>query len=509
MCLGANASGPQQPIMQPLAFIVTLLQLLQFANAFYLKLGDKVQRGKDEHGDNLVQSQTLNFQLQAALPKCWSEHKPKFNLYTRGSEEGHDLSHLVLLVHGFYSRPSVWSNELAEVILAEEGRREVGVVTVDWEESSRWLSFPWGLPWKDYSRAVANTRCIAEVTAVMVNQVAPSASLHCVGHSLGAHICGFTSNRLEQDKGRKMERITGLDPAGIDWTTRLVGIMEVQPMEILPPVDTRLDASDGILVDIIHTDGNFAGTMEPMGHVDFYVGRSEDTLGSSQKGCGCKDNCDHARSFKMFIESVKKPLSPTKMLSCEGPRGFSLHNCEVMKEEVRMGYFYKGDGARGVVGVLVESDGVEAGCLVVEEEDWDEDWDDEEWEDEPSEEYQYSDESQSIENEEYPIHDATSKEDNSLKTHEAELIPLLSIVREIQKGGDALQDESKSEVYEESSSHLSDWPWQTKQTEVADCNLTCLALLAASICFFLLCLLTCTYLAIRTYMILLPTKDTC
>ena len=247
-------------------------------------------------------------------------------------------------------------------------------------------------PWSDYSKAVANTHCLANVTAQMLAaQTNPSTSFHCIGHSLGAHVCGFFANGLQKAGRQKVKRISGLDPAGIDWTTERVGLMKAEPMaEPLHP-DSRLDASDADLVDVIHTDGNFAGTMQPLGDVDFYVGRTEASLGSSQRGCGCKDNCDHAASFKIFTESVRQPIEAAKVVHCSGPSlNFTLEGCkEFSRRGTTMGYFYdRNEGAVGVVGILRESTSAEMPCVdsnAAEEEaeewkDWDdwEDWDDDE-----------------------------------------------------------------------------------------------------------------------------------
>ena len=183
-----------------------------------------------------------------------------------------------------------------------------------------------------------------------------------------------------------MKRISGLDPAGIHWTTERVGLMTVEPMAQPLHPDLRLDASDADLVDVIHTDGNFAGTMEPLGDVDFYVGRTEASLGSSQAGCGCKDNCDHAASFKLFTESVIQPIEATKVVHCSGPSlNFTLERCkEASRGGTTMGYFYdRNERVVGVVGVLRESTSAEMPCTdgnaaEEEEEEW-KDWDD--WED--------------------------------------------------------------------------------------------------------------------------------
>ena len=223
----------------------------------------------------------------------------------------------------------------------------------------------------------------------MVVQAKPSASFHCIGHSLGAHVCGFFANRMEKGgrHRRRVDRISGLDPAGIDWTTSRFGLMKVKPMAQPLPLDSRLDASDANLVDVIHTDGNFAGTMHPLGHVDFYVGRTEASLGSSQRGCGCTDNCDHAAAFKIFTESVMRPIAATKVVKCAAPSlNFTLEGCkgESVRSGTTMGYFFdKNEDTLGVVGVLQESTSVEMPCVGDkhsndEEEDW-QDWD--EWED--------------------------------------------------------------------------------------------------------------------------------
>ena len=218
-------------------------------------------------------------------------------------------------------------------------------------------------------------------------QTKPSTNFHCIGHSLGAHVCGFFANRMQKAGRKKMKRISGLDPAGIDWTTERIGLMEVKPMDRPLPPDSRLDASDADLVDVIHTDGNFAGTMEPLGDVDFYVGRTEASLGSAQRGCGCKDNCDHAASFKIFTESVRQPIQASKVVQCSRPSlNFTLEGCkEASRGGTTMGYFYdRNEGPLGIVGVLRESTTAEMACADAsnaageEEEEWT-DWDD--WED--------------------------------------------------------------------------------------------------------------------------------
>ena len=303
-------------------------------------------------------------------PECWSDINPRFLLFTKGPEELSSLTHVAVLLHGFRSGTE-WAEEMAEVVVQEDrGRKRMGAVVVDWREGSGCASFPWG--WQTcYTLAVANTRCVAEATSLLLQQEElPLPSVHCIGHSLGAHACGFLANHLKATQGAVVERISGLDPAGIDWTTRLVPntLLEVEPMETPLLEEDRLDASDAALVDIYHTDGDFAGTMLPMGHVDFYVGRSMNQLGASQQGCGCDNNCDHSSADRMFLESMRKPLTVSKMLRCQCTTSSTLGNCTATRQRELAGYFYrKEDGLRGAVGVLMESDAVEDSCMGVKE----------------------------------------------------------------------------------------------------------------------------------------------
>lgn len=78
------------------------------------------------------------------------------------------------------------------------------LISVDWE---RLTNYPC------YLSSISNTKLVAQCTAQLYSYLTFLGSkiedITCVGHSLGAHICGMMSNHLSH----KQHRIIGLDPA--------------------------------------------------------------------------------------------------------------------------------------------------------------------------------------------------------------------------------------------------------------------------------------------------------
>ena len=77
---------------------------------------------------------------------------------------------------------------------------------------------------------------------------------HCIGHSLGAHICGLTGKILnDQSTVPKWDRISGLDPAGPLFFND-ASFLEIHCAECTQA--SRLNGTDAGIVDVIHTDGD-------------------------------------------------------------------------------------------------------------------------------------------------------------------------------------------------------------------------------------------------------------
>lgn len=68
--------------------------------------------------------------------------------------------------------------------------------------------------------------------------------------------------------GKKVARITALDPAGPSF--------ENAEMDVA----LRLNSEDARFVDVVHTDVQYYGFTGPLGDVDFYV-----NAGKHQPGC--------------------------------------------------------------------------------------------------------------------------------------------------------------------------------------------------------------------------------
>ncbi|CAF3256548.1 unnamed protein product [Rotaria socialis] len=154
-----------------------------------------------------------------------------------------------IFIHGFLdgsNRP--WWVDMKNAILAAE---DVNVIMTDWSKGN-------GFP---YEKASTNTQVVGAEIALLVKYMieehgAKAADFHIIGHSLGGQTAGYAGERIPG-----LGRITGLDPAG--------------PYFEKTGPKVRLDSTDALFVDVIHTDGSHnlllgLGSLERMGHVDFF-----------------------------------------------------------------------------------------------------------------------------------------------------------------------------------------------------------------------------------------------
>ncbi|KAG8186239.1 hypothetical protein JTE90_008765 [Oedothorax gibbosus] len=200
---------------------------------------------------------------------------------------------------------------------------DYNVIVVDWTSLN-------SLP---YSKAVANTRVVGAKLAKLINFIinntgTTAASFHIVGHSLGAHIAGYAGERIDG-----LSRITGLDPAGPYFRDPLV----------------RLNATDALFVDVIHTDGGgylLTGLSinEPIGHLNFYPngGRLQPGCVNILSGQGFLEAifnfsfshfqdvfgaCDHGRANDYYLESINNYECKFLAVQCSNYNDFEAGLC--------------------------------------------------------------------------------------------------------------------------------------------------------------------------------------
>ncbi|KAM9476809.1 pancreatic triacylglycerol lipase-like [Clarias gariepinus] len=214
------------------------------------------------------------------------------------------------ITHGFIDKGDEnWLLDMCKLILSVE---DINCICLDWKSGSRTL----------YTQAANNIRVLGAQVAYMISifkesfQQSPE-NVHIIGHSLGSHLAAEAGRRTPG-----LGRITGLDPA--------------EPYFQGCPTLVRLDPSDALFVDVIHSDAlpmipylGF-GMSQAVGHLDFYPNGGE-----SMPGCekniisqivdidgiweGTRDfvACNHLRSYKYYSDSILNP---------EGFLGYSCTN---------------------------------------------------------------------------------------------------------------------------------------------------------------------------------------
>ncbi|CAG9760469.1 unnamed protein product [Ceutorhynchus assimilis] len=157
-----------------------------------------------------------------------------------------------------------------------------------------------------YRAAVNNLRAVARCTGEFLTGLRtaglPTDKITCVGHSLGAHICGLISQYVLF----RLHRIVALDPA--------------RPM-ILNQV--KLTSGDAAAVHVLHTNAGHYGEGGRNGHVDFCING-----GRIQPYCENKNIdaqlCSHIWAICYMAESLvptlQKKAEPCARRCPSGPR---------------------------------------------------------------------------------------------------------------------------------------------------------------------------------------------
>ncbi|XP_048407112.1 pancreatic lipase-related protein 2-like [Stegostoma tigrinum] len=223
------------------------------------------------------------------------------------------------VIHGYIDKgEESWLSDMCKAMFEVE---DVNCICVDWVRGSRTL----------YDQAANNIRVVGAEMAYLIDVLEKTfnysrSETHIIGHSLGSHAAGETGRRIPG-----IRRITGLDPA--------------KPFFKNTPIEVRLDISDAIFVDIIHTNGaplvpylGF-GLIEPIGHLDFYPNGGELMPGCDKnivstiidingiwEGTRNFAACSHLRSYKYYTESIRTKNGFIG-IPCNSYDDFTAGNC--------------------------------------------------------------------------------------------------------------------------------------------------------------------------------------
>ncbi|KAE8589466.1 hypothetical protein XENTR_v10017573 [Xenopus tropicalis] len=204
------------------------------------------------------------------------------------------------IIHGFIDEGEEnWLVNMCKAMLKVE---DVNCFCTDWSGGSRTI----------YTQAANNIRVVGAELAYFIGYLSskmkyPLSNVHIIGHSLGSHTAGEVGKRMPG-----IGRITGLDPAG--------------PYFQNTPIEVRLDPTDAVFVDAIHTDTDPLipkmgyGMSQSVAHMDFFPNGGENMPGCSKPILaklldidglweGSKDifACNHLRSYKYYTESISSP----------------------------------------------------------------------------------------------------------------------------------------------------------------------------------------------------------
>ncbi|OXA44628.1 endothelial lipase [Folsomia candida] len=199
----------------------------------------------------------------------------------------------VINLHGFVSPMSyIFSEKL--IIPITESKIVDNFIIVDWSKLSGKVLFPPDIP-LEYLAAIKNIKTTADritnfIAWLTYNNYLNLDRIHIIGHSLGAHLAGRIGTEIQLIMGgRKLPRITGLDPAGPLYDS---------------PSEWKIDKNDAYFVDVYHTNAGLAGDSSLDGHADFMLNG-----GHFQPGCDIIsefDGCSHTFANYWFAATFRK-----------------------------------------------------------------------------------------------------------------------------------------------------------------------------------------------------------
>lgn len=230
------------------------------------------------------------------------------------------------IVHSSFDGPDSgqWMKDMKNRFLQIE---KCNIIIVDWSKSAA-LSMT--------DQRLTNIRMVGNQMAKVIEDLieiknATANDVHIVVHSFASFAADVVGRKV-----KNLGRISGLDPGGPNFDAL--------------PTNMRLDKSDALFVDIIHTDSANSsslmslygrGTMMSLGHMDFYPNGGFDQPGCAYQrfedlvtrpiGEGIRRfvACNHYRSIDYYIDSITPAANLCSLLAypCDNYTDFLEGKC--------------------------------------------------------------------------------------------------------------------------------------------------------------------------------------
>eukprot|EP00918_Siedleckia_nematoides_P026190 GHVU01056481.1.p1 GENE.GHVU01056481.1~~GHVU01056481.1.p1 ORF type:complete len:322 (-),score=24.49 GHVU01056481.1:46-1011(-) len=226
----------------------------------------------------------------------------------------------VFMMHGWQEDGQVW-DQTKDVALQYN---DWNVIVAHWQRGAEHL---------DYWLSAANTRMVGGCAAALAqrlvsNNGAALSRMHCLGLSLGGQVCGFYGKSTNGNSAR----ISAMDPAG-------------PAFEKEDPA-SRLDRTDAVFVDTIHTDGFELGLGYDVSHSDFYPNKGLSPQPPCEGGI-----CSHLISRDYYRGSLDNGAGCTfRANPCTSTADADAGRCETCTPGTtcsRMGFNAENENGRG------------------------------------------------------------------------------------------------------------------------------------------------------------------
>lgn len=272
---------------------------------------------------NTTKSTDIKYRLFTSITDREGTYYTEKTIETQSEALGLGTKFITFIIHGWTMNDNrAWYEPLKDALFSNDPLMRI--FYIDWSIAGN-LTYP---------ISAANTIPIGKHIAdfIVTAELVPN-KIQIVGHSLGSHVASSIGKAYYQLTNKKIFRITATDPS--------------RPMfEVLGDLCSEskylLDKSDASFVEVIHTDIGHYGISRPLGHVDYYPngGKNQPECPSLQMD----DNCSHARSNILLIDSLKNNYTLYLTRSAKNWKDYLAENYSSKDK-----YWFGSDEARGIL----------------------------------------------------------------------------------------------------------------------------------------------------------------